>query len=209
MNHTEYLNDGETMALSLRPHKLYLAPSFVGLVIGLVAAVAWFVAGLEGDMNSSAKIAVAILFVSACTWFAWSVLEWHFTRFHLTSERVLIWSGVLARRRAEIPLNRVNTVFVRQSIFERLVRCGRLSIESAGEAGQQEFPQCPRPLDVKQAIYRQRTEGPMPSGPFGSSDSGLASQIERLAALRDQGILDEWEFDDAKTRVLTEYGSTS
>lgn len=208
MNHTEYLNDGETMALSLRPHKLYLAPSFVGLVIGLVAAVAWFVAGLEGDMNSSAKTAAAVLLAAAVVWFAWSLLEWHFTRFHLTSQRVLIWSGVLARRRAEIPLNRVNTVFVNQSIPERILRCGRLSIESAGETGQQSFPQCPRPLDVKQAIYRQRTVVPESTGSVGSRDSDLASQLERLAALRDQGVLDEWEFDDAKTRVLTEYGST-
>lgn len=224
MGASENLNAGEEMVLSLRPHKLFLAPPVFGLVGAVTAAVIWSSAGLVSDANQAAKLVVAGVMVVAVLFAGWSWLEWRFTRFHLTSQRVLMWAGVLSRRRVEIPLDRVNTVFVDQTIFERVMRCGKLSIESAGEGGKETFPQCPRPLDVKQAIHRQKhssnglshaSQHPQDlSGRFGGLvepgdvPGGLAGQLERLVTMRDQGALDEWEFAEAKAKVLAEYGSS-
>lgn len=203
----EQVNDGEEVVLSRRPHVIHVLPSVSVVVVTIAGLIVWSRLNLEGSTNSTARTVALVAFALSAAWAGWAWLEWRYTRFHLTNFRVLMWSGVLARRRSEIPLDRVNTVFVEQRIIDRILRCGDLSIESAGEGGRETFPRCPRPLDVKQAIHRQKHSDRLgASGDAGrtssDADADLASQLERLATLRDRGELDEWEFSDAKARLL-------
>ena len=62
---------------------------------------------------------------------------------------------MISKEGIEIPLDRINTVFFNQSIFERIIGAGDLGIESAGEGGHQEFTDIRRPNLVQNEIYRQ------------------------------------------------------
>ena len=58
------------------------------------------------------------------------------------------------RTGSEIPIGRVQDVTYHQSIIERLVRAGSLTVESAGRHGQDPFPDIPRPAEVQSLINR-------------------------------------------------------
>ena len=94
---------------------------------------------------------------SAVVWFVFRYAEWVTTNFVVTTDRVIYRSGVLAKHGIEIPLERINTVFFDQSIFERVLGRGRPAIESAGETGT-EFSDIRRPSFVQNEIYRQMEE---------------------------------------------------
>ena len=73
----------------------------------------------------------------------------------LTSDRVMYRGGILQKQSIEIPLERINTVFCHQGLFERMLRLGDLEIESASKDGAQVFDDIRRPSDVQKEIYVQ------------------------------------------------------
>ena len=91
----------------------------------------------------------------AAGWFGLTYARWVTTNFVITTDRLIYRHGVLSKHGIEIPLERVNTVFFSQSIFERIVGSGDLVIESAGEMGRQDFSNVRKPSAVQNEIYRQ------------------------------------------------------
>jgi uncharacterized membrane protein YdbT with pleckstrin-like domain len=71
-----------------------------------------------------------------------------------TTHRVLIRRGVLHRTGRDISYQRISDVAFSQSLWDRIVRAGTVTIESAGEQGQEELKNVPRSDDVQQMINR-------------------------------------------------------
>jgi len=205
----EQLNDGEQVVLDLHPHWWF----FAGQTAALTAAV---VLGLLALMyfSSSATVSImtAALIIFVLIWFAARYLVWMTTNFVLTSDRLINRSGVFSRSGIEIPLERINTVFFRQTFFERLLGSGELVVESAGEKGQQSFANVRKPLNVQNEIYRQmegnenrkydRVGRNLEAGTSPSAASSIPAQIEELAALREKGIITDAEFQAKKADLL-------
>ncbi|MBV8559424.1 MAG: PH domain-containing protein [Acidimicrobiia bacterium] len=97
-------------------------------------------------------IATLLLVLLALARFVRRYARWATTNMVLTSERLILRSGVLAKTGREIPLGRINDVAYRQRLFQRLIGAGDLLVESAGERGQEVLPMVPRPTLVQQAI---------------------------------------------------------
>lgn len=191
----------ETLVLNLHPHGwVLLKPG--GLV---VLASALGVAALVLDLHIVILVLAALAIVAAVGWFLSRFAIWYATYFVLTSDRVMYRAGVLTRESIEIPLERINTVFTTQSLFERLLRIGDLEIESASTDGAQRFNDIRRPADVQKEIYVQMEDNEnrkydrIGAGHGGSS---IADQINQLASLRDQGHISEAEFQAKKTELL-------
>ncbi len=160
------------------------------------------------------NIMTAALIIFVLIWFVARYLVWMTTNFVLTSDRLINRSGVFSRSGIEIPLERINTVFFQQSLFERLLGSGELIVESAGERGQQSFANVRKPLNVQNEIYRQmegnenrkfdrvgrNLDGAPANG--GGDSSSIPAQIEELAALRQKGILSDAEFQAKKADLL-------
>ena len=85
----------------------------------------------------------------------WPYVQWQTTRYVLTTRRIVIRQGVFGRSGRDIPLTRVNDVSFRHSLFERLLRCGTLTIESAGEHGQVVLPEVPTVEIVQREVYKR------------------------------------------------------
>jgi uncharacterized membrane protein YdbT with pleckstrin-like domain len=87
-------------------------------------------------------------------WLAfWPFVVWRSTHFVFTNERVLLREGVFNRQQRDIPLTRVNDVSSSQTLLDRLLGCGRLTVESAGERGQSVLKEIPRVVQVQKVVY--------------------------------------------------------
>lgn len=199
----DQLNHNEQVVLDLRPHWWFFAKH----IIAVLAAIGLGVVVLAIDSAPGwLSLVVGVLILAALIWFGLRYIVWTTTNFVITTDRLIVRSGVLAREGVEIPLERVNTVFFRQSLFERIIRSGDLTIESAGEMGNQKFTDIRRPLNVQNEIYRQmeanenrkfdRVSNNIASGP------SIPEQIGQLDELRKQGVVSNAEFEAKKQELL-------
>ena len=159
---------------------------------------------------------VGLLVLVCLGWFGWRYCRWITTNFVCTTDRLIYRHGVLSKHGIEIPLDRVNTVFFRQSIFERIVGAGDLVIESAGEMGRQRFSNVRKPSAVQNEIYRQieanenrkydRMGVSAAAGTAAATKAddteSIPAQIRELDELRKQGLLTEEEFARKKQQLL-------
>ncbi|HEX5616254.1 MAG TPA: PH domain-containing protein [Acidimicrobiia bacterium] len=202
------LNEGEDVAVDLHPHWWF----FVKQVVSGLALLVLFVLLLprEGTARDTVLWLVGAASLVWALWLVLQFLQWRFTYFVVTSERVIYRTGVLSRRGVEIPLERINNINFNQGILERLLGTGDLEIESAGEEGQSTFENVWHPDGVQQELYRQMKglareradwarSAPAPAP--GASPS-IAEQLEQLASLRDRGIISPAEFDAKKAQLL-------
>ncbi len=165
------------------------------LVVALGVAVA-----VPGGPPSWASVALAVLLVAAAAWLAGRYARWTTTRLLVTSQRVVVRSGVMARRGREIPLDRVNDVGFRQSILERLVGSGDLVIESGGARGQEIFDHVAQPSMVQRRIYEQMDH--MRRRWAGRGGLSIPEQIEKLDQLWRRGVISRAELDAKKAQLL-------
>jgi len=148
------LNDNEVVILDMRPHWWVLVGSALLLAITLGLAITVSVA-VPGVVHDPALIASLVLVLVVLVRFVRRYARWATTNMVLTSERLILRAGVLAKSGREIPISRINDIAYRQSLFERLIGAGDLLVESAGERGQEVLRMVPRPVRVQQAIHQQ------------------------------------------------------
>jgi len=129
----------------------------------LALAVLLAIATLSVSWLSWAKIPVSLFVFAALVWFMQRYIRWVSTHFVLTSDRVIFRTGIIAKHGIEIPLERINTIFFHQRIFERMLGLGDLDIESASKDGAQRFNDIRNPSGVQNEIYQQM-EANLPIG---------------------------------------------
>lgn len=196
----ERLNDEEEVVLDLRPHWWFFTPQVTVLVVAIAAGVATLVFGLPAP----AQIAAAAVILAVLLWFLARYLVWRTTNFIITTDRLINRTGLINRSGIEIPLERVNTVFFKQTIFERMIGMGDLAIESAGEQGSQTVDNVRKPLNVQNEIYRQMesNENRKFDRVGRSNQLSIPEQIEKLAQLHREGVLTDAEFNSKKQQLL-------
>lgn len=201
----KYLNANEDIVLDLRPHLWSLAEPFSAVVLALAAwVVLSVVIEAHGTLNDLANWVPLALLAVAVLWFLVRWTRWRTTSFVVTTDRLVHRAGVVAKQGKEIPLERINDISFSQTIFERLIGAGDLMIESGGEQGQQRFSDIRRPMDVQNEIYRQmeRSQGRDLDRMAGRRELSVPEQLEKLAELRDRGVLTPAEFDAKKQQLL-------
>lgn len=200
------LIEGEELVLDLRPHWIALVRA---VLIALVVAVAWFLLlrnlpdGTTGDVLRWIILGVGVILL---IWYALrDLVEWLTSNFVVTTDRVIHREGFIAKRSMEVPLEAINDVRFQQGIFERIIGAGTLVIHSASEAGRQEFADVRDPEMVQKTIYhqgelnQQRMRG---TGPVVPQAPSMTTELQRLADLRERGVLTEDEFQEQKARIL-------
>ena len=150
----DVLTADEHVVLHLHPHwKAALRPLAV-LVVAVAAVVAGFALFPTGGAATVALYALAAICVAVALVFSlWPLLVWRTTHYVFTNERVVLQQGVFTRSRRDIPLGRVNDHSMNQRFVERLLGCGTLTIESAGERGQSVLVDIPHVEKVQTALY--------------------------------------------------------
>jgi uncharacterized membrane protein YdbT with pleckstrin-like domain len=212
---SKLVNDGEEVVLDLRPHWWYMAKSTLALLAAIAIGVV-VASQLDGDsgVNDGVRWGAVILIVGGLLWFGGRYVKWVTTNFVVTTDRVIFREGVFAKKGMEIPLERINTVFFNQSIFERVLGAGDVAIESGGETGKETFSDIRKPSVVQHEIYRQMEAnntrmyagrqgvGTTTPAAAGGDHLSVPLQLEKLDELRQRGVLTEAEFAEKKAELL-------
>jgi uncharacterized membrane protein YdbT with pleckstrin-like domain len=220
------LNAEEELVLDLRPHWVYLAGAVALLVLAIVVDLVIAFA-LGWDFGSWWKLAIVgvmlLALLAALAYFVGRYAKWATTHFVVTSERLIAGRGVISKDRKEIPLDRINDVSFHQGILERLIGAGDLTIESAGERGQETFSDIRHPDRVQQEIYNQskrnqtrqyqaiwqgsphaQGQAPAPTAAPTAPPAppNVPEQIEQLTDMFRRGLLSQQEYDQKKAELL-------
>jgi uncharacterized membrane protein YdbT with pleckstrin-like domain len=201
------LADHEKLVFDLRPHWVALVtPVLWGVVILALETLSSTYLFNDNGKNDWWEWAITIILVLAfISLTVMPAAQWHYTRFVLTTDRLITRRGIIAKHSKEIPLERINDVAFSQSMLERALGAGDLLIESAGERGQNRISNVRKPEQVQLMIYKETETNnnrsmPPPTGtPMNAS---IPDQIEALARLKDQGVISDIEFESKKQELL-------
>jgi uncharacterized membrane protein YdbT with pleckstrin-like domain len=153
------LADDERVVEHLHPHWITLVPATLWFVV-ICAAAGFGLTEIYDKMDSgTGRLVVVILvvvvaFVLLC-WLSFAPwIRWRTTHYVFTTHRVLIRRGVFTHTGRDISLQRISDVGFTQTLWDRLVRAGTLTIESASEHGQETLTDVPNSENMQQTLNR-------------------------------------------------------
>ena len=147
------LGDDEEVVRHLHPHWLTVFWPIVGFLV--LVGVTSFGAALVPDGTEQALWRLVVVGVAAVLglWLvAVPLLRWRTTHYVITTHRLLHRTGILSRHGRDIGLSRITDVSYRQTLWERVIRSGTVSIETAGEGGPSVFSAIPDSDGVQQLL---------------------------------------------------------
>ncbi|GAA4247529.1 PH domain-containing protein [Dactylosporangium darangshiense] len=170
------LTKDEQVVLHLHPHWKALFLPVVWFVLALAAVIALAIFTSWGLIPMLIVAGVALVVVLVVT--VWPWIKWRTTHYVFTNERVIMRSGVFSRSGRDIPLGRVNDVSFSHSLFERMLGCGTLTIESAGERGQVQLNGLPK-VEKTQSVLYELVDADRQKHTFGDDDrEALVNEIK-------------------------------
>jgi len=205
------LNNNEEVLLDVRPHWWFITPQVALVVLAVI------VTAIAAALNAPSIVLyiLGVGVVVALLNLVWRYVNWTGVNFVVTTDRLIFRSGVFSKAGIEIPLERINTVFFNTTLFERAVGSGDLTVESAGEGGQQNFDNVRKPQLIQQEIYRAieinktqdfsamaQAHAAAVASPAADRALSIPEQIEQLDQLRLRGVITENEFQVKKAELL-------
>lgn len=155
MRKEDLLSGGERSVLLLHPHwKTVLRPI---LLLILVLVALGTLVYYRRHIPPAAFLGSGVLAVIVLTGVAIPVLRWRTTSYELTTRRLRLRRGILSRSGRDFPLIRISDVSFSHGLIDRLLGCGQLIVESAGEHGQLVLTEIPH-VEMVQATLFQLVE---------------------------------------------------
>jgi uncharacterized membrane protein YdbT with pleckstrin-like domain len=149
------LSEGEHSVLLVHPHwKTVLVP-FLILVVVVVAAAVLLAVIPHNKLQGDERIAVGVVaLIVAIIWTGVPFLRWRTTTYELTNRRLRLRRGILSRTGRDFPLIRISDVSFSHGPIDRLLGCGKLTVESAGEHGQLVLTEIPDVQRVQATLFQ-------------------------------------------------------
>ena len=212
----KHLRADEKIIIDRHPHWWFLVPRGALLVAAIVfGGWAYPDHGWSHNAETALHWTALVLLVVTLVVFLARLVVWRSVMFVVTSSRCIFRRGVFTKEGKEIPLDQINTVFTKQNLLERMIRAGDLGYESAGDGSRETFNDIYDPVGVQNTIdteieaYKNRRYDRIGNeardaagGGAPSASLSVAEQIEKLAELRDRGVLSDEEFNAQKAALL-------
>jgi len=152
------LADDEKIIYELRPHwRALISPVIVFL---LTVGFGTYLLAKFDNSGVRSMVGIAMLVVLV-VWVLRPFVYWYSTQYVFTDHRIIVRTGVVARKGRDMPLSRVNDVSFSHSFIERFLNCGTLQVESAGTQGQLVISSVPDVEQIQRDIYRLHDEDDM------------------------------------------------
>jgi membrane protein YdbS with pleckstrin-like domain len=155
MAYDRSLAAGEEPVLILHPHwKTLVRPialTFLVVAALLVGEVLIPSSRTAGDERLGLAVVAIVLLM---WWLTYPLLRWRTTVYELTSRRMRLRDGIIARHGRDIPLSRITDVSFRKGPLDRLLGCGTLVVESAGEHGEIRLTEIPHVEYVQSTLFQ-------------------------------------------------------
>lgn len=147
------LGDDEEVVRHLHPHWLtVLWPVVVFLLLVGAASFGAAVVPAGAHRATWRLVVVGVALALAAVLVARPLLRWRTTHYVITTHRLLHRTGVLSRHGRDIGLSRITDVSFRQTLWDRLVGSGTVTVETAGEGGPTVFTDVPDSEGVQQVL---------------------------------------------------------
>jgi uncharacterized membrane protein YdbT with pleckstrin-like domain len=147
------LAEDEEVVRHLHPHWLTLfwpVVWFLVIVGGASFGMGAIPAGRQQGVYRMLILAAALVLLLAVVLVP--LLRWRTTHYVVTTHRLLFREGIMSRRGRDIGLSRITDVSYRQTLWDRIINSGTLTIESAGEGGATVLKQIPDSEGVQQLL---------------------------------------------------------
>nr|WP_204262173.1 PH domain-containing protein [Blastococcus saxobsidens] len=147
------LADDEEVVRHLHPH--WLTVFWPVVLLLLVVGGASFGAAVvpPGRQQGMFRLGIVVLSVLLLVVFVLvPLLRWRCTHYVVTTHRLLFREGILARRGRDLGLSRITDVSYTQTLWERIIRSGTLTVETAGDGGATVLRQIPDTAGVQQLL---------------------------------------------------------
>jgi uncharacterized membrane protein YdbT with pleckstrin-like domain len=149
------LAEDERVVAHLHPHWITLVSAVFWFIVICGAAGAAIAYLPDGGAHTPLLIAIVVIAAILLSWLTFSpLITWRSSHYIFTTHRVLIRRGILTHTGRDISLQRINDVAFTQTLWDRLVRAGTLTIESAGEQGQETLVNVPNSQKQQQLLNR-------------------------------------------------------
>ena len=149
------LTGNEQPVLLLHPHwKVLIRPVLIAVLALAAALVAEALIPSGSAAVTERLVVAAVAILVLMVWLMVPVLRWRLTTYELTTKRLRMRDGILTRRGRDIPLTRISDVSFQQGPLDRLLRSGRLVVESAGERGQIVLNEIPHVERVQATLFQ-------------------------------------------------------
>ena len=146
---------GEESVAALHPHwKTLVTPVVLAFVIVAVLLVGEV---LIPSSRAAAleRLALAVVAIVLLMWWLMlPILAWRTTIYEVTTRRMRLRDGILTRHGRDIPLSRITDVSFRKGLLDRLLGCGTLVVESAGEHSELSLTAIPHVEQVSALLFQ-------------------------------------------------------
>ncbi len=132
---------GEKVVFTAHSHwKNLVGPVLVLVVVG--ALTIWALGWLVPDQGTQAWqrwtiIGLAVLLI--LPFGLWPILQWWASTDTVTTRRLISRRGVLSREGKDLPIDRIQAVSYRRNFLDRMLGCGTLVVQTAGETSDVEL----------------------------------------------------------------------
>jgi uncharacterized membrane protein YdbT with pleckstrin-like domain len=127
----KYLLPHERQVITVRQHPAVLIRPIVEVLIGL--AVAGFLSDTVANGNDAVIWVIWALWGVLLIRLAAKIFEWSVNYFVVTSQRMLLATGIVTRKVNMMPLGKVTDMSFRRSTLGRILGFGEFILESAGQ----------------------------------------------------------------------------
>jgi membrane protein YdbS with pleckstrin-like domain len=149
------LTDEEQPVFELHPHwKVLVRPVLIAVLVLAAALVGEALIPSGSAAVTERLVVAAVALLALMLWLIVPILRWRLTTYELTTKRLRMRAGIVTRQGRDIPLTRINDVSFEQGPLDRLLGCGRLVVESAGEHGQIVLTEIPHVERVQATLYQ-------------------------------------------------------
>lgn len=197
----------EKVQLAVHQHWVTLVRTVVlaACSMAVLVLLAGLGTGLAGDYGTGLAIVATLAVLVPAALLARDIARWSSKVYVITTRRVIEVEGVLNKRVSDSNLDKVNDLVLRQSALGRMLGYGDIEIITGSDIGLNHLERIARPLAFQKTMLENKEDldtlvrlgaGALP----GTGD--VTSAIERLASLRDRGLLTPEEFEGKKAELL-------
>jgi len=147
------LGDDEEVVRHLHPHWLTVFWPVV-FFLALVGLGSFGAALIPSGSNQGVYrlVIVVVALLLAVVFVVVPLLRWRTTHYVITTHRLLHRVGILSRTGRDIGLSRITDVTYSQTLWDRIINSGTLTIETAGDGGSTVFSAIPDSEGVQQLL---------------------------------------------------------
>ena len=196
-------DNGEQILFECRPNAVVLSgPLFVSL---LVVAVCILVFVFVPNLPLFVGVILAGAMLGAGLYYLMKYLEWRSYAFQVTPKRMILKQGLLAKKSAEVPLERLGEIEVNISFVERLLKVGSVRISSMGDDSVMSLRFQDDPVKIRNMINFTAEQRKSSADSKGSKTNATYSPVDELTKLFEafeRGALSYQEYQDIKAALI-------